>query len=215
METGKTFCLGLSRTGTTSLHAAAVILGLASVHYPLRLAMRWMAADFSEAAIGPFSFYTDLPVPVYFREFDRTCKGARFILPTRDPDSWIESVERYFTDSAPNSAETLNRDLVRLVGYGMLRFHRQHFLDVYHRHTEEVLEYFRDRPADLLILDTVKEPNPWEPLCRFLGCPVPDRTFPHLRSPAIGDLTRVTPGEMPEKQPRMFALVYGAPAGGK
>jgi hypothetical protein len=207
MQPGKTFCLGLSRTGTTSLHAAAVILGLSAVHFPLRLAQNWMAGDFSPAALGPFDFYSDLPVPTYFREFDRACPSARFILTVRDPEQWIDSAERYFASSPPNSPATLQRDLVRLVGYGMLRFHRQRFLDVYRRHTDDVLGYFKDRPADLLVLDLTKELDPWQPLARFLNRPLPERRFPRLASPAIGDLTRVTPAELQDKQRRMLDLV--------
>src|SRR5690242_14275153 len=152
MNDSKVFGLGLSRTGTTSLHAAAVILGFPAVHYPLGLASRWMGADFSPDAMGPFSAYTDLPVPVYFREFDRACPNSRFILTLRDPARWIDSVERYF-GSRPSSEQTLQRDILRLLCYGVSNFHRQRFLDVYHRHTDQVTDYFCDRPADLLVFD--------------------------------------------------------------
>jgi type IV secretory pathway VirB3-like protein len=39
----KIFGIGLSRTGTTSLHVALVLLGQASIHYPINIAMPWLA----------------------------------------------------------------------------------------------------------------------------------------------------------------------------
>jgi hypothetical protein len=206
MELRRIFGLELSRTGTTSLHAAAVILGFSAIHYPARLAAKWMAADFSPEAMSPFEFYTDLPVPVYFREFDRARPHARFILTLRHADAWVESVERWFASSPPSSPRTVQRDVIRLVCYGVDDFHRQRFLDVYRRHTEQVTEYFRDRPEDLLVLDPTTEPDPWAPLCRFLDRPVPRRKFPHLKTPAIGNLQWVMPEEIGDKQRRMIRL---------
>ena len=37
--------------------------------------------------------------------------------------------------------------------------------------------YFANRPEDLLVLD-VTAGDGWEPLCQFLGMPVPERPFP-------------------------------------
>lgn len=209
METWRVFGLGLSRTGTTSLHAAAVILGFPAVHHPLGLATRWMSGDFSRGTMGPFSVYTDLPVPVYFREFDSACPNSRFILTVRDPAAWIDSVERYFTSSPPSSEQTLQRDVIRLLCYGVSKFHRQRFLDVYLRHIDQVTDHFRNRPGDLLVFDLAKESDPWLALARFLERPAPRVRYPHLLSPAIGDLQRVTSDQLPDKRRRMFALVYG------
>jgi hypothetical protein len=206
MGAGRIFGLGLSRTGTTSLHAAGVILGLSAVHYPGPLATRWMAGNFSAETLGPFAFWTDLPVPVYFREFDRACPNSRFIMTVREPDAWVDSVERWFARTPPSSEKTLQRDLVRLICYGVCNFHRQRFLDVYQRHTDQVTEYFRDRPSDLLVLDLTKETDPWHRLCRFLNHPVPEAKFPHLTSPSIGDLRIVLPEEVADKRRRLSDL---------
>ena len=207
MEVRKVFGLGLSRTGTTSLHAAAVLLGFSAIHYPLRLSPKWMAGDFSPAAIGPFQFYTDLPIPAYYREFDRACPNSRFVLTVRDAEEWAESVARWYAEMPPSSPRTVQRDVIRLISYGVHNFHRQRFLDIYRRHGDDVLDYFRDRPRDLLVLDLAAETDPWMPLCRFLDRPVPERDFPHLRTPAIGNLQFVLPQERNEKQRRMIRLV--------
>jgi Sulfotransferase domain len=46
------------------------------------------------------------------------------------------------------------------------------------RHNDEVRAYFRDRPDDLLEIDISADPR-WEPVCAFLGLPVPPVSFPH------------------------------------
>lgn len=207
MKNERIFGLGLSRTGTTSLHAAAVILGYSSVHYPSHLAPQWMAANFSPASINPFEFYTDLPVPVYFRDFDRAWPNARFILTYRDPEIWIESAERWFASEPPSSPKTIQRDVIRLISYGVHNFHRQHFLDVYRRHVDQVREYFRNRPGDFLFLDIANEPAPWGLLCGFLDRPVPGQKFPHLKKPSLGNLQMVLPEEVAEKRLRICQLV--------
>jgi hypothetical protein len=49
----------------------------------------------------------------------------------------------------------------------------------FNRHTEEVREYFKMRPADLLVLDW-ESGNGWAELCGFLGKPIPAEALPHL-----------------------------------
>jgi hypothetical protein len=39
------------------------------------------------------------------------------------------------------------------------------------------MEYFRDRPDDLLVMDVEKGDN-WKELCGFLGIDIPDAPFP-------------------------------------
>ena len=53
------------------------------------------------------------------------------------------------------------------------RLDHDHVIDVYLRHNEAVK---REVPPErLLIYDT---PQGWQPLCDFLGVPVPDAPFP-------------------------------------
>ncbi|HEX5915058.1 MAG TPA: sulfotransferase, partial [Rubrobacter sp.] len=48
----------------------------------------------------------------------------------------------------------------------------------YRRHEERVRAHFADRPGDLLVMN-ITGGDGWEPLCAFLGHPVPDTAFPH------------------------------------
>ncbi len=55
---------------------------------------------------------------------------------------------------------------------------RQYAIDIYQRHNAEVMQTI---PAERLLVYNVRDG--WEPLCRFLGVPVPaGKPFPHLNS---------------------------------
>jgi len=200
MSYSKVFGLGLSRTGTTSLHAAALLLRKSTIHYPVQISHKWISGNFSTDATEPFTFYTDTPVPAYFREFDNSCPNSKFILTIRDPDIWINSTEKFFEDDVPNSNKTTWRDVNRLAVYGIIKFNRQRFIDVYNRHCDDVIKYFRNRKNDLLILNVEEESNPWVPLCEFLETDVPVEKYPHMRSPDLGELQYVLPKEIEYKR---------------
>lgn len=203
----KVFCLGLSRTGTSSLHAASLILRIPAIHYPIELAHRWFNGDFSLSATEPYQLISDLPTPLYFEEFDSSHPGARFILTYRRADQWLDSVERHFRATAASSTKTVPRDLVRLACYGTTVFHRQRMLGVYQRHLDRVRRYFASRPADLLTIDIDEEKSPWTVLCKFLQVPVPEMPFPHLRIPVTGSLRRCQPEEVDAKRTAILNLL--------
>jgi hypothetical protein len=47
----------------------------------------------------------------------------------------------------------------------------------YRRHNAEVLEHFKDRPNDLLVMDMSRGAG-WYELCGFLRKPIPDGRYP-------------------------------------
>jgi hypothetical protein len=170
---GKIFGIGLSRTGTTSLHRALEILGYRSVHYP--------PPDSIDALLEDHDALSDTPVACRFRELDCRYPNSRFILTVRDFRSWLTSTRRFFAGPPPEQAW---RREVRLETYGRLDWDRRAFLHAYHRHIETVTEYFATRPEALLILDVVAGEG-WEPLCDFLEKPVPALPFPHEYPAAV------------------------------
>lgn len=206
--TGKIFGIGLSRTGTKSLHAAAVILGLAAAHYPpLRCAIRWMDGQYGAETCGPYTFLSDVPVPAYYRDFDRAIPGSRFILTVREEKAWLDSIEAHYRRSGPSSAGTGLRDMYRMAAFGTFAFERERFRDVYQRHNDGVADYFRDRRGDLLILDVARDADPWARIAAFLGEPKPDLPFPHFSQGFGEPLDLVRPKELAAKRARMLALV--------
>ena len=120
---------------------------------------------------------TDTPVAARFEFLDLLYPNSKFILTTRDINSWIES------------AASLQRSIddplwkleTRSILWKSLIFNKEKFIKGYHNHHSKVLEYFKSRPNDILLLD-LKDPNKWEKLCNFLDKPIPSSTYPNLNS---------------------------------
>jgi hypothetical protein len=173
-EGRKIFGIGLSRTGTTSLHLALGILGFRSIHYPRVDRLRELLQDYDAAV--------DTPVACSYPELDELYPGSRYVLTVRDFRSWLASTEQFF--SRPPPQESWLRE-VRLRTYGSLEWDRQTFLKAYHRHIETVMDYFKDRPNVLVIMNIVAGEG-WDVLCPFLGLPVPSEAFPHANGSLKG-----------------------------
>jgi sulfotransferase family protein len=173
---GKIFGIGLSKTGTTSLHHALMQMGFNSKHYPQQSGL--FACDFS--GLDPYDAVTDIPVAAYYAQLDQAFPGAKFILTVRDVDDWLASMERWLSRSRRPNEFMLQ---MRLVVYGTIKYHRGRLKQVYERHVQGVEDYFRARPNDLLVMN-ICAGDGWGKLCAFLGKPAPKVEFP-----------RVVPGE--------------------
>ena len=62
--------------------------------------------------------------------------------------------------------------------------HEAIYIERYERHNREVLEHFRDRPDDLMVMDIPGDAT-WEKLCKFLGHAVPNEPFPHANKASL------------------------------
>ena len=76
---------------------------------------------------------------------------------------------------AEQQSEAHNELFVDL--YGCTVFEEQKFLDGYDRFVRGVLEHFKNRIEDLLVINIVAGEG-WNELCPFLGQPVPEIPFP-------------------------------------
>ncbi len=132
--------------------------------------------------------FSDLPFPLLYKELDAAYPGSKFVLTIRPEDAWLKSVRDHW-DPAINPWRSQWDDApfthkLHHILYGQKTFNAEVFLSRYRRHNAEVLEYFRDRPKDLLVVDVAKGMQ-WGALCAFLDRPVPSAPFPHkLRTSA-------------------------------
>jgi hypothetical protein len=166
----KVFGIGLARTGTASLNQALRTLGFTSMHFPR-----------SYGAIMQYECLTDTSVTVGYKYLDFMFADARFILTTRDMDSWLGSIRALFAHlERVGIADRYHRLHEAL--YGTRVFDEQRMRAAYRRHHTDVLDYFGDRP-DLLVLDVTRE-HPYAALCEFLGREVPGSGFPHVNDRA-------------------------------
>lgn len=137
----------------------------------------------------------DWPACSFYADLMEAYPDAKVLLSVRDPEKWYDSVRTtIFTNAGAGSDSSLQNLPIRLVTRKMrpvLRLideliwgqtfaglfeDRQHAIDVFERHNEEVRRHV---PAERLLVYQVSEG--WEPLCEFLGVDVPQgRPFPHL-----------------------------------
>jgi hypothetical protein len=197
----KVFCLGLSRTGTTSLHEAFRALGLRSVHFPIHLFTQSEVLGlppFRPAVrVGPYAAwrrgkeikasrvhhnartllesrdaFCDLPVPLLYRELDRMFPGSKFVLTTRDRDSWLESMRWLFDEGFALWKLSRVADEIHQRLYGTTVFDPKKLLSAWERHHQEVENFFRHRKGDLLRVRVDLGELRYETLADFLGLPV-------------------------------------------
>ncbi len=185
-DQAKVFGLGLSKTGTVSLASALKILGVRTVHFPHdeRTFDELKRGEYRLSILGEYQGAVDTPIAPYFAQLDRAWPGSKFILTTREKASWLRSAEAHWHElktgrRARDEPYQAFVDFISASVYGCIYFNAERFSYAYDRHVASVLEYFADRPDDLLVLD-ICGGDGWEDLCSFLGLPIPAGTaFPH------------------------------------
>ncbi len=171
--TAKVFCIGFHKTGTTSLAKALELLGYRvtgpnGTKDPDIADKVWSMAD---SLVQEYDAFQDNPWPVIYKEMDQKYPGSKFIFMTRSSDSWISSQVRDF-----GTRETPMRKWI--YGVGSPQGNEDTYIARFERHNKEVIEYFENRPDDLLVLDLPRGDG-WEQLCTFLTKEIPAAPFPH------------------------------------
>jgi hypothetical protein len=114
-------------------------------------------------------------------DLDRLYPESKWILTTRDEESWLRACEWFFS----RTLRMFDRESVdfymetRRRVYGSQNFQRELWVNAYRNHQEKVFRMFGDVPGKLLVLDVGAE-DTWSPLCTFLNVQRPERAFPHL-----------------------------------
>ncbi|SIO58943.1 Glycosyltransferase, GT2 family [Singulisphaera sp. GP187] len=177
-RSGKVFGIGLPRTGTTSVAAAMMELGLKTCH-----------ACFDDALYDRGEAFFDTPVYLDYPKLDQRYPGSKYILTWRDPHAWFASFTRslgpYFQRLRTESQLSADAQIDRrcyIEAFGTDEPDEESFVARYREHRRQVEAYFRDRPNDLLVFDLTDRGDPWDPLCKFLGLPRPAIPFPHVNA---------------------------------
>lgn len=186
--TTKVFGIGFHKTGTTSLADALTVLGY-RVTGPNGVRLEGIdhrsAWSLATELLPRFDAFQDNPWPLLYRDVDRALPGSRFVLTVRSEERWLDSVIRHFGANSTPMREWI-------YGVGSPLGNEDVFLDRYRQHNREVVEYFRGRDDDLLVM-RITEGDGWDVLCPFLGHEVPDVPFPHSNRAAkrSGTLARL------------------------
>jgi hypothetical protein len=186
---------GFGRTGTMSLKHALQRFGLGRCYHMEEVIMgpgrfeKWeQAAQAAEPDWpGIFEGYgatVDWPAATFWRQLADYYPAAKVILSVRDsPDAWFESTQK--TIFSPQLTAMLPPPMKGMLWHTIWRLFdgeindRDRCVEVYERHNAAVIAGI---PTDRLLV--YKPGDGWEPLCAFLGCPVPDEPYPRLNDSA-------------------------------
>lgn len=170
----KVFCIGFHKTGTTSMDKALSLLGyrVTGGNWTRDPDVAGMALDRALELVPQYDAFQDNPWPMLYKEMDKAFPGSKFILTLRDPQKWVASIVKNFgTDVTPM------REWIYGKAYGFPKGNEALYVERFERHNREVLDYFRDRKQDLLVMN-LTEGDGWEKLCPFLGVQPPAEPFP-------------------------------------
>lgn len=196
---------GIGRTGTESLKLALEELGFGKCYHMFELVKNpdglseWEKLERGEQAdleklFEGYGSAVDFPAFFYYEDLLRSFPNAKIILTVREPDRWYESAAKTIFRPVPNLLFLLARifgvfskkarkfpgiyAFIKRIGHEKL-FNGKikdpiHCKAVFNSWNEEVK---RSIDADKLLVFEVKQG--WEPLCKFLNVPVPEKPFPH------------------------------------
>ena len=190
---------GFGRTGTASLKRALEMLGFGPCHHmeevlahPEQVAY-WQAAIAGEPVDWDkvFSGYrsqVDWPGAHAWRQLAAAYPQAKVIHTLRPEDAWWNSfsatigkvLEIYKQLPAPPHVLAMMTAMEHAIveqTFGCAPSDRARVLAAYRRRTEEVRTSI---PRERLLVFDVSQG--WEPLCAFLGVPVPSEAFPRTNS---------------------------------
>jgi hypothetical protein len=189
---------GFPRTGTLSLKSALERLGYGRCHHMRevfdapRLQRLWEGAFAGEPTdwddvFRDFGATVDAPACYVFDRLAAHYPQAKVVLTVRDPDKWYDSMrstilsDGYIDTLMPTSlGPMLMKMLPFAAGQGAGHsgppdLSRVAMSAAHQAHVERVR---RTIPPERLLVYRVSEG--WEPLCRFLGRPIPDQPFPNI-----------------------------------
>ncbi|MCA8902730.1 MAG: hypothetical protein KDA53_15935 [Hyphomonas sp.] len=186
---------GFGRTGTMSLKLALEQLGFGPCHHmeevlahgevqvPLWTAAADGKADFGALYAG-YGAAVDWPTAAFWKELAGAYPEAKFILSSRSVDSWVrsfsETIHAVISDRSkwpPPAVPWLL--MVEKVLHRSLKgaSDPEALAAIFEAHEAEVKAFF---PPGKLLVHQAKDG--WEPLCAYLGVPVPDTPYPRTNS---------------------------------
>jgi hypothetical protein len=191
---------GFGRTGTFSLKAALDSLGVGPTYHmsevfahPEHVPIWQAAADGKpvdwDALFAGYHAAVDWPASAFYRQLMDYYPEAKVILTLRDPERWHESGRNTIFPGRETPAEEPTPEQLewqRMAETAMWNgifdgkvWDREHAIDVFNRHAATVKATV---PPDRLLVFEAR--GGWEPLCAFLGIPVPDEPYPRLNDTA-------------------------------
>jgi len=191
----KVISAGFGRTGTMSLKLALEQIGFGPCHHMIEVigsgekqVPLWNDAlagkpDF-DAIYQGYSSAVDWPSAAFWQELADYYPDAKIILSSRSAESWYASISETIlaTVWAPETWPPQATEWFKMVSKVLERSFgpaktKDELIAVYHSHEAAVKAAI---PAERLLVHSAKDG--WEPLCAFLGVPVPEGDYPRTNS---------------------------------
>lgn len=168
----KIFGIGDNKTGTKSLGEALKYLG-----FDHKTTDILASTEYSHGNLNPVfritnehESFEDYPWndKDFYKFLDKKYPKSKFILTIRNIKEWSDSHYEWF---APNTGVKQY--------WKMKKYDKSKEIKRHTQRNEEIIEYFRKRKKDLLVIDICGGEG-WEKLCPFLDKPIPNIPFPHI-----------------------------------
>ncbi len=174
--------VGFQKTGTTSLREALKILGYRVKDNTGRALIPILKGNYDKVLrlLANYDAVEDTPWYMIYKELDELIPNSKFILTIRDQESWYKSVRRHIGD-----LRSANHEWIYGRGKGLPKEDKENTIAVYNKHNQEVIDYFADRPDDLIVIDFTKGDR-WDKICHLLGKEIPTIPFPHYNKSKPG-----------------------------
>ncbi len=197
----KVFCIGLNKTGTTSMAKTLNDLGfiVGSQRLAELLLDDWGNRDFRSLINYCYTAqaFQDIPfsLPYSFQALDGYFPNSKFILTVRDnSEQWYNSLTQFHAKffgkgKIPTINDLKEADYI-YPGYIYKLFtwtfntpeedpyNKNMLISNYEIYNAVVQDYFKFRPEVFLMIN-LSESNSYQKLCKFLGKPYHNETFPH------------------------------------
>lgn len=198
---------GFGRTGTLSLKYALETLGLGKCYHMAELFMNteqvvhWENAANGkptawEELLSGYQSIVDFPGCIYYQDLMKTYPDAKVVLTVRDPERWFESASQTIFPAGPNPIQLITmllklpfskrtRNLLRIIKanekgifQNVFQGRKKDKAFAIERFQQHIAEVKKAVPAERLLVYEVSQG--WEPLCGFLGLPIPSTPFPKV-----------------------------------
>jgi hypothetical protein len=196
---------GFGRTGTNSLKLALEKLGFGPCHHMIEVIQNpaevdtWVRAARGEKVdwntfMAKWGSAVDFPSSLYYRELMEAFPDGKVVLSVRSADSWYQSMSETIIPMLTRWPNRMVMPFIpRLGSPGKVMREtkmRGLILDPFYSDPAAVKKAFNDHieevkrvvPPEKLLVFEAKDG--WEPLCKFLGVPVPNEPFPRVNDTA-------------------------------
>ena len=196
----KIFVIGRNKTGTTSIKKAFLDLGfiIGDQREAEKLQESYLRSDFNPIInyCKSAEVFQDYPFsyPETFKYVDNAYPNSKFILTIRDtPEQWYNSITKFHSKlfgkgNLPTKEDLMNANYVYKgwiwnnfeFMYNPLNddiYNKEKLIESYLKYNNDVRDYFKDRPNDLMIINLSKK-GAYQKFIDFIGVPSSFTDFP-------------------------------------